>query len=70
MIGVLTQEEMIECKNLALTDFERFCHIAKVDVIQLKACILRAKGKSLQQISIRLNTPKSTIKDKVRKCAE
>ena len=66
---MITQEDVMIAKKIAIEDFDLFCRIAGVDLLQLKACMLRAKGLSLAQISIKMGMPKSTIKYKSSNCA-
>lgn len=54
--------------ELAIDDFEKFCKYAGVNSTQLKVCIERSKGLSLQQIANKLTIPKSTVKDICDRC--
>ena len=54
--------------ELALDDFEKFCKYAGVNSTQLKVCIERSKGLTLQQITNKLQIPKSTVKDICDRC--
>lgn len=54
--------------ELAIDDFEKFCKYAGVNSNQLKVCIERDKGLTLQQITNKLNIPKSTVKDICDRC--
>lgn len=54
--------------QLAIQDFEKFCKISGVNMIQLKVCIERERGLSLQQISNKLNIPKTNVNTLCDKC--
>jgi len=54
--------------EMALNDFDTFCSYAAVDKTQLSVCILRNKGLSLGQIGLKLEIPRSTVKDIVDRC--
>lgn len=53
---------------LAIDDFEKFCKFAGVNSTQLKVCIERSKGLTLQQITNKLKIPKSTVKNICDRC--
>ena len=54
--------------ELALDDFDKFCKYAGVNSTQLMVCIERSKGLTLQQITNKLQIPKSTVKDICDRC--
>lgn len=54
--------------EMAINDFEQFCSFAGVNKTQLAVCIERQKKLSLQQIAMKLNIPKSTVKDICDRC--
>lgn len=54
--------------QLAIEDFNKFCKMSGVNMDQLKVCIERERGLSLQQISNKLNIPKGTVKFICDKC--
>ena len=54
--------------QLAIQDFEKFCKLAGVNQNQLKICIERERGLSMQQIATKLNIPKATVQDAVNRC--
>lgn len=54
--------------EMAIQDFEKFCLYAGVNYNQLKICIEREKGLSLQQIANKNNLSKSTVFDITKKC--
>ena len=54
--------------ELAIDDFDKFCKYAGVNSTQLMVCIERSKGLTLQQITNKLQIPKSTVKDICDRC--
>jgi hypothetical protein len=54
--------------EMAINDFEKFCNYAGVDSKQLSVCIERERGLTLQQIALKLQLPKSTVKDVCDRC--
>ena len=54
--------------EMAINDFEKFCKFAGVNSNQLKVCIEREKGLTLQQIANKLRIPKSTVNDICDRC--
>ncbi len=48
--------------RMAITDFEKFVRMSGVNMNQLKVCIERERGLSLQQIANKLDIPKGTVK--------
>lgn len=58
----------IRLQELALMDFQYFCELTGVDKKKASVCLLVVGGASLGQISIRLQIPKSTIRNIVKKC--
>lgn len=57
-----------EALEMAIADFEQFCKLAGVNSIQLAVCIERNNGLSLQQISNKLEIPRSTVNDICDRC--
>jgi DNA-binding NarL/FixJ family response regulator len=54
--------------EMAINDFEKFCEYAGVDSKQLSVCIERERGLTLQQIALKLQLPKSTVRDVCDRC--
>ncbi|MDV2459892.1 hypothetical protein CMU99_16365 [Elizabethkingia anophelis] len=54
--------------RMAIEDFEKFCKMAGVNMNQLRVCIERERGLSLQQISNKLQIPKGTVNDICDRC--
>lgn len=54
--------------QMAIDDFDRFCKMSGVNMNQLKVCIERERGLSLQQIANKLNIPKGTVNDICERC--
>lgn len=52
----------------AIQDFEKFCKMSGANMIQLKVCIERERGLSLQQIANKFNIPKSNVNIFCNKC--
>jgi len=63
----LEQDIREEIRQLALTDVDKFIEMF-VDVEKLKICRQRKMGKTLQQIAISMQMPKSTVRDKCKTC--
>jgi hypothetical protein len=58
-----------QLQELAATDWPTFVELVGEDiVIAAKVCILRAKGKSLAQISKKLSLTKSMAETRCKKC--
>ena len=54
--------------EMAINDFETFCNYTGVNQIQFKVCFERSKGKSLMQIALKLEIPKTTVKNNCDRC--
>ncbi|QDP86076.1 hypothetical protein FNJ88_11150 [Chryseobacterium sp. SNU WT5] len=54
--------------RLALEDFEKFCKMSGANMNQLRVCIERERGLSLQQIANKFNIPKGTVNDICERC--
>ena len=52
----------------AIQDFEKFCKMSGLNMIQLKVCIERERGLSLQQIANKLEIPKANVNFFCNKC--
>lgn len=48
--------------QIAIQDFEKFCKMSGLNMNQMKCCIERERGLSLQQIVNKLGIKKSTVK--------
>lgn len=55
--------------TLALQDFEKFCRMAGVNMMQFKICTERERGLSLQQIATKLGVTKDAVYTATKKCA-
>ena len=64
----MNQNYVNKALELAIDDFDKFCKFAGVNSNQLMVCIERAKGLTLQQITNKLQIPKSTVKDICDRC--
>lgn len=68
--GIDMNELDRKIQELALLDFEAFCKMAGVNKVQAFVCFEIAKGKSLQQVGIKLKIGKSTIHLISKKCPQ
>lgn len=59
-----------EALEMAIQDFEKFCKYAGVNSTQLQVCIERNKGLSIRRIAMKLEIPRSTVKDICDRCFE
>lgn len=59
-----------EALEMAIADFEKFCKYSGVNQTQLKVCIERNKGLSIRRIAMKLEIPRSTVKDICDRCFE
>ncbi len=57
-----------ELMQLALERFDFFCSIAGIDKVQAFVCIERTKGRSYGEIAVDLNTTRSNVYKKCKKC--
>lgn len=59
----------VQLQNLALLDWPTFCKLIGPDnITNAKICILRRKGKSLNQIAINLSVTKRKVEVNCGKC--
>lgn len=56
--------------QIAIQDFEKFCKMSGTNMNQLKCCIERERGLSLQQIAYKLEIKKSTVKSMTDRCSD
>ena len=55
-------------QEMALLNFEVFCHLAGVDKTQAVVCFEIQKGRSIRQVGIKLKLSKSTVHVIAKKC--
>lgn len=67
MAKTIDEQVIDEIRELALTDTQKFID-TYVDLNKLKICKRRKMGQTLQQIASAMNMPKSTVKDKCKRC--
>lgn len=54
--------------QIAIQDFNKFCKMSGVNMNQLKVCIERERGLSLQQIANKLEIGKDTVYAMTNRC--
>lgn len=54
--------------QIAIQDFNKFCKMSGVNMNQLKVCIERERGLSLQQIANKLKIGKDTVYAMTNRC--
>lgn len=64
----LTSEDKSIALEMAIQDFEKFCLYSGVNSKQLKVCIERERGLSLQRIALKLGISKTYVKEICDRC--